>query len=225
MAGATRNCFFMMPFLPELNYFFLYVQEHLGKKHGIRCERADSRVLTIPVLEKIQQFILASDFIIADASQRNPNVFYELGLAHAYGKPVILITGDKVEDAPSDVRHFEFIKYNLSEHAAFLYRLDNAIFHLFSEQYTTLYRKGEALLAEFNAAVGLCFAAASIEEFQHRIVQAERIGPVADLQDPKREAEFLLPRVVGESSDVMVIKRITDWIDRTFGMTDHGKDR
>lgn len=224
MTKPVRTCFFVMPFLPELNYFFLYVQHHLDLKHGIHCERADSRVLTIPILEKIQQFILASDFIVADTSRRNPNVFYELGLAHAHRKPVILITSDEIKDAPSDIRHFEFIKYDLSEHGEFLRRLDNAIYHLFSEQYATLFAKGEALLAAFNAASGLRCAAAAIEEFQHRVVQAERIGQIEGLDSAKREAEFLLPRIIADAGDVVIIKRITGWIDRTFGVPNDGRE-
>jgi hypothetical protein len=34
--------------------------------------------------------IYSSSIIIADCTGRNPNVFYELGIAHTLGKPVIL---------------------------------------------------------------------------------------------------------------------------------------
>jgi hypothetical protein len=40
----------------------------------------------------------------------DPNVFYELGLAHAVGKPVILIT-QNTEDIPVDIRNIRYIQY------------------------------------------------------------------------------------------------------------------
>jgi hypothetical protein len=42
--------------------------------------------------------------VIADSSGRNLNVFYEIGLAHAIGVPVILITRSS-DDVPFDLRH------------------------------------------------------------------------------------------------------------------------
>ena len=67
--------------------------------------------MTAPILDKIGRLISQADVVIADCSGRNPNVFYELGMAHALGKPVVLITSDAVEQAPTDIRAFEFISY------------------------------------------------------------------------------------------------------------------
>jgi nucleoside 2-deoxyribosyltransferase len=92
-----------MPFRPELHFFYLYIQNYLKSEHGIECERGDAKVLTIPLLEKIKKQIADADMIIADMSGRNPNVFYELGLADALGKKVVLITQD-VDNVPTDVR-------------------------------------------------------------------------------------------------------------------------
>ena len=48
--------------------------------------------------------------VIADCTTRDPNVFYEIGMAHKVGKPVILITQDE-SDVPFDLRHLRYIKY------------------------------------------------------------------------------------------------------------------
>jgi nucleoside 2-deoxyribosyltransferase len=104
-----------MPFVSHLNFFYLYFKRHIEETHNVRCERADSKILTVPFLDKIVEYIKQADVLIADCSGRNPNVFYELGMAHALGKKVILITGDDLKDAPADVRHFDFIKYDLSD--------------------------------------------------------------------------------------------------------------
>ena len=110
--NKSKTCFVIMPFSPELHYFYLYMKKYIEEVHNICCERADDQVLTMPILDKINDSIQNADVIIADCSGRNPNVFYELGIAHAQGKKVILITKDPINEAPSDIRHFEFIKYD-----------------------------------------------------------------------------------------------------------------
>ena len=64
-------------------------------------------------MSEIWNAICASQIVIADCTGRNPNVFYEIGVAHTVGKPVILLT-QIVEDVPFDLRHIRFIKYELT---------------------------------------------------------------------------------------------------------------
>jgi hypothetical protein len=59
----------------------------------------------------IQESILKADLVLCEMSERNPNVFYELGLAHAVGKPAILVAR-KEEDIPFDLRHIRVIVYD-----------------------------------------------------------------------------------------------------------------
>lgn len=65
------------------------------------------------MLEKIYKEIENSDFIIADLSDKNANVFYELGYAHAIGKLTILLTQNS-EDIPFDLKHKRHIIYGNS---------------------------------------------------------------------------------------------------------------
>lgn len=61
-------------------------------------------------MEKVWEGICAAELIIADCTEKNPNVFYEIGMAHTVGKKVVLITrSDK--DIPSDIKHFDYIPY------------------------------------------------------------------------------------------------------------------
>ena len=48
--------------------------------------------------------------VVADCTDRNANVFYEIGVAHTLGKPVILLTQSE-EDVPTDVIYIRYIKY------------------------------------------------------------------------------------------------------------------
>ena len=216
---ATRFCFVVMPFRPELNYFYLYVQQYLRDRHGLRVERGDHRVLTGPLLDKIRGDIQRADVIIGDITGRNPNVFYELGIADANGKPVILITQDASDDVPTDVRHLEFIRYDLGKHLEFLSRLDNAIHNVFVSRYSALFSEAQNLLRHCNQGMSTTLEATSEEEFQGRVVSVERIQGIPDAEDPISRAEFLLPRIVRNTADVSVMKVLTQWLQLTFYKT------
>src|ERR1043166_8940759 len=84
--------FVLMPFDRSFNDTY-----HLGIKSacemaGAYCERVDEQVFTENILSRIINQIAKADIIVADMSDRNPNVFYETGYAHALGKTVVLLT-------------------------------------------------------------------------------------------------------------------------------------
>lgn len=55
--------------------------------------------------------ILTASIIIADITNRNANVFYELGIAHSLGKEVILIAQGE-EHIPFDLNRFRHCIYS-----------------------------------------------------------------------------------------------------------------
>ena len=52
--------------------------------------------------------------LVAELTSKNPNVFYELGLAHALEKPVVLVSSNQ-EDVPFDLRHIRAIFYDQAD--------------------------------------------------------------------------------------------------------------
>ncbi len=52
--------------------------------------------------------------LIAELTSRNPNVYYELGLAHALRKPVVLVCSNE-EDVPFDLKHIRVIYYEMHD--------------------------------------------------------------------------------------------------------------
>ncbi len=80
---------------------------------NIYCSRADEIVGPGKITDQIIQAIREADIIIADISDNNPNVMYELGLAHTMSKPAIIISQD-VHNSPFDVKDFRMILYNRS---------------------------------------------------------------------------------------------------------------
>jgi len=61
-------------------------------------------------MQSVWEGINRARLIIADLTGRNPNVFYELGIAHTLGKPVIMLT-QSMDYVPFDLRHLRCIVY------------------------------------------------------------------------------------------------------------------
>jgi hypothetical protein len=77
---------------------------------GMVCQRADDFWTHDHVMQDIVDLICRSRMVICDLSKRNPNVFYEMGLAHMLGKDVVMITQSS-DDVPFDVRSIRYVNY------------------------------------------------------------------------------------------------------------------
>jgi len=77
------------------------------------AERVDEQIYREGILERIYRQIEVADIIIADMTGQNPNVFYEVGYAHAKGKLCILLTSN-AGDIPFDLKHQRHIVYGNS---------------------------------------------------------------------------------------------------------------
>lgn len=102
--------FVMMPFDEHILPVY---EDHIKKvcdKIGYSCKRADDISSSNNIINDIWSLIYNADIIICDCTNKNPNVFYELGIAHGIGKNVICIT-QNTEDIPFDIRQIRYIKY------------------------------------------------------------------------------------------------------------------
>lgn len=77
---------------------------------GMKPIRADN-LYGQNIMEDVWTGILKSSIIICDTTNRNPNVFYELGIAHTLGKKIILLTQD-VNDIPFDLLTYRHVVYS-----------------------------------------------------------------------------------------------------------------
>jgi hypothetical protein len=77
---------------------------------GYRCQRADDIWEHATILQDIFSLIYRSKIVIADFSGRNPNVMYEVGIAHTLGKIVIPIS-QTLEHIPSDLQGHRIQQY------------------------------------------------------------------------------------------------------------------
>jgi hypothetical protein len=108
------TCFVMMPFGSWFDRYYQEVYVPAIKDAGLEPIRADELFSTGSVVEQIWEQIGKARVLLADLTNKNPNVFYELGLAHAASKPVVF-TAATVEDVPFDLRHLRVIVYETRE--------------------------------------------------------------------------------------------------------------
>jgi hypothetical protein len=105
----SRLVTFMMPFSGDFSSVYHAVKSAL-EAEGFECKRADDFWLHAHILHEIIELICTASVVICDLSGKNPNVFYEAGIAHTLGKEVILIT-HSMDDVPFDLRGLRCITY------------------------------------------------------------------------------------------------------------------
>lgn len=99
----------MMPFSETFSRVHQTVKLAL-EAEGYECRRADDFWLHPHIIQDIIELVCTSTVVICDLSDKNPNVFYETGIAHTLGKEVILIT-QSMNDVPFDLRSLRCISY------------------------------------------------------------------------------------------------------------------
>ncbi|UFW51126.1 MULTISPECIES: hypothetical protein [Bradyrhizobium] len=78
--------------------------------------------------DEVYRLIGISDAVIADVTRHNPNVMFEIGIAHGLGKPLVLLIDDAASaNLPSDLAGYQFIPYSSSNFSPFLDRLGRTI--------------------------------------------------------------------------------------------------
>jgi hypothetical protein len=110
------SCFVLMPFDERFDEVYRTILDTLQSPDlNFVCRRADD-IRAPNILETILGNIAQSEYVVADLTNSNPNVFYELGIAHCVKdaeKVIILAQG--MEHVPFDLRHLRCVVY---EHSA-----------------------------------------------------------------------------------------------------------
>lgn len=102
-----------MPFAKKYKEVYDEVYKPVCNANGIDCLRVDEISRPGSITRDIIENILDADIIIADLTSRNPNVFYELGIAHVVGNKTIMTTQD-IKDVPFDIANYRVIEYDQS---------------------------------------------------------------------------------------------------------------
>lgn len=118
-AGSKSNrwarVFVAMPFRDDLREVYTDHILKIANELAVSCKRGDDFFSTNSIINDVWSAIFHAEVCIVDCTGRNPNVFYELGIAHTLGRPSILIA-QSMDDIPFDVRHLRVIIYQPTAH-------------------------------------------------------------------------------------------------------------
>jgi len=113
--GPGETCFVMQPFSPPHGDYYEKIFKPAIDKTGLQAVRADAEIFgTGKIIDQVWRGINAAKVLVAELTTRNANVFYELGIAHALHKPVVLISSNE-PDVPFDLQHIRVIYYDVSD--------------------------------------------------------------------------------------------------------------
>jgi len=114
-SNEEESCFVIMPFGRWFDKYYNEIYAPAVKNAALIPRRADDFYRVGTIINDIWTLTGEAKMILADLTGKNPNVLYELGLAHALAKPAILIS-QTMEDIPFDLRSLRIITYDKNEH-------------------------------------------------------------------------------------------------------------
>src|SRR5207237_4931202 len=81
---------------------------------GLKCVRGDEIYSKPNIMSDIWKELRKARLVVAELTGKNANVFYEIGLAHAIGKPIILLTRNE-DDVPFDLKALRYRYYDVND--------------------------------------------------------------------------------------------------------------
>ncbi len=211
------NIFFIMPFRPGLNYMYLHMKQYIEKNfEGARCIRGDTNISTGILISKIKANIEEADVIIADCSGGNPNVFYELGIAHALGKNAVLIHSDSEARIPTDIQGYERLTYGFDDDDAFCTRIRQALEGLIRDKYETLFEKARNYLIKFNQDSNRAISVKDEKRFRADMISRESAAKLPSLKNERKLAAYLMPIISDGIFDLDIATEMKEWIAANY---------
>jgi hypothetical protein len=113
LGAVTNTCFVVMPFHALYEAEYDRVIRPAIQALGLTCVRGDEIYGHQAIIHDIWQSIRRARLVVAELSERNPNVMYEIGLAHALGKPIVLLTRNE-DDVPFDLKALRYLYYDIN---------------------------------------------------------------------------------------------------------------
>jgi len=110
------KCFVMMPFSDPFDVYYEHLYLPAIKEAGLDPVRADDLFRPSVIASDLWKMIQEAKVLLAELTTKNANVFYELGLAHAIGKPVILVS-ETMMDVPFDLQQLRVLMYDKDDPA------------------------------------------------------------------------------------------------------------
>lgn len=110
MGNVKKSVFMIMPFQDEFFEVYEMLKRELGEVYEFTNAGDEGNQQNI--LHDIIEPIYKADIVIADMTGLNPNVMYELGIAHTFNKKTIIITKDDLAKLPFDLKQYRAKDYS-----------------------------------------------------------------------------------------------------------------
>lgn len=104
------DCFVLLPLHEPFTTIYTDLVVPAVEMLDMTCQHAGEIFGPGFIVSDIHSLIEEAKVVVAELTGRNPNVFYELGIAHALHKPVVQLT-QQIEDVPFDIRHLRTVEY------------------------------------------------------------------------------------------------------------------
>ena len=102
--------FVIMPFTDDFFESYEMIKEHFNE--DFEFSHAGDEDNQQNILADIIPPIYSADIVLADLTGLNPNVMYELGIAHSFNKKTIMITRDDLGSLPFDLKQYRAKDYS-----------------------------------------------------------------------------------------------------------------
>lgn len=99
----------MMPFDASLDPVYATIG-NLCTELDLKCSRADDIFDESELIQDVFSLIYRSAVVVCDFTSSNPNVYYEAGIAHTLGRPIVPLTQFDAH-VTFDLKHHRFIRY------------------------------------------------------------------------------------------------------------------
>lgn len=113
-SGPCHDIFVAMPFAESRKFLYENHVINVVTRLRLTVSRADEIISTGSIIGDIWSAIHNCSILIADCTNLNANVFYEIGVAHTLGKKVILLI-EKGTKMPIDISYIRYIEYEMGE--------------------------------------------------------------------------------------------------------------
>jgi len=112
-----KLCFVLMPMRGEFEELYEYIIKPTVEEVDLNCEYAGEIVVPGLIMDDIWDRIERARVLVADLTECNPNVVYEVGYAHSLDKRKVILLSQSLDGLPFDLRGFRCIPYGLGPRA------------------------------------------------------------------------------------------------------------
>jgi uridine kinase len=196
----TKTCFIITKYGSASSPVYKTLAEAI-KSAKLRCLDLKNDNTPKVIMASIIRFIIEADVVIADISDPSPNVFYELGIAHAIGNKTIIIS-QNLKESPFDLQSQFALEYENTDKGLELlgWRLKDIFpkvlasgdtpsnpVQMFGEEFFDTNRKLGERLDQLNAEVERMTAFREYMEQGKRVNNAAVLNRISQIADDCRK--------------------------------------